>query len=138
MAGTSKRTTNHDEIRRWIEERGGKPAIVKSTEEGDGEGLLRVDFPGYRGKNRLEEISWEGFFKTFDTRELEFLYQEKTAGGNTSRFSKFVARKEGDSGGKGTGSRKSGGKAKAEKSTGGKSADAEKSGSRRTKKSDSK
>ena len=26
MAGDSKTTTSHDEIRRWVEERGGRPA----------------------------------------------------------------------------------------------------------------
>ena len=30
----SKTTTDHDEIRRWAEERGGKPATVKGTESG--------------------------------------------------------------------------------------------------------
>lgn len=114
MAGESKRTTDHDEIRRWIEERGGHPAVVKATEEG-GEGLLRVDYPGYRGKARLEEVSWEDFFRTFDERQLAFLYQEQTKGGKTSRFSKFVSRgsepgsrKQGsDSGSKMTRSKKS-------------------------------
>jgi len=28
---SAKTTTNHDEIRRWVEKRGGHPAIVAST-----------------------------------------------------------------------------------------------------------
>src|SRR4051794_34732042 len=42
----SKTTTDHDEIRRWAEERGGRPATVEGT-EGGGEdaGVLRIDFP---------------------------------------------------------------------------------------------
>jgi hypothetical protein len=106
MAGESKRTTDHDEIRRWIEERGGRPAVVKATEEESGEGLLRVDYPGYRGKAQLEEISWDDFFRTFDDRKLEFLYQEQTKGGKTSRFSKFVSR--GNASGGPAGSRRRG------------------------------
>jgi len=31
MAGETKITTDHDEIRRWVEARGGKPATVKGT-----------------------------------------------------------------------------------------------------------
>ena len=32
MAGETKITTNHEEIRKWAEARGGKPATVKRTE----------------------------------------------------------------------------------------------------------
>ena len=35
MASESKTTTDHDEIRRWVEERDGVPASVRGTEEGD-------------------------------------------------------------------------------------------------------
>src|SRR5947209_7259560 len=93
MAGAaSKTTTNHDEIRKWAEARGGKSATVKSTESGGEPGVLRIDFPGYRGKDSLEEISWDEFFAKFDEKNLAFLYQEKTAGGNESRFFKLVSR----------------------------------------------
>ena len=32
MAGSSKIATDHEEIRKWAEERGGVPATVKRTE----------------------------------------------------------------------------------------------------------
>ncbi len=92
MAGETKITTNHDEIRKWVEARGGKPATVKSTAKGDEPGVLRIDFPGYSGQGILEEISWDEFFKKFDEKKLAFLYQDKTAGGEESRFFKFVSR----------------------------------------------
>src|SRR5205085_1728217 len=41
MASKSTTTTDHDEIRRWVEEHGGKPASVRGTENGDGAGVLR-------------------------------------------------------------------------------------------------
>lgn len=89
----SKRTASHNVIRKWVEARGGKPAIVDSTRsKGKSKGLLRIDFPGYRGKNELEELSWDEFFQTFDENDLVFLYQEKTAAGRPSRFSKFVSK----------------------------------------------
>jgi len=85
----SKVTTDHDEIRRWVEERGGHPAEVKGTE------LLRIDYPGFSGEDSLEEISWEEFFDAFEENNLAFLYQEKTKDGGKSRFSKLIDRDRG-------------------------------------------
>ncbi len=82
-------TTNHDEIRKWIEERDGRPAKVKGTESRDGEGILRVDFRD--PDDKLEPISWEEFFETFEDRKLAFLHQDQQRKG-TSRFFKFVRR----------------------------------------------
>ncbi len=89
---TGKVTTDHDTIQHWIEQRGGHPARVKSTSDPSGGGMLRVDFPDRHGGDRLEPISWESFFETFDGRELAFLYQDETANGHESRFSKFIER----------------------------------------------
>jgi hypothetical protein len=85
----AKTTTDHKEIRRWIEARGGRPSVVKDTEGKDGEGLLRVEF---RHPEKLEDVDWDTFFTTFDDRGLAFLHQDKTAGGEESRFFKFVKR----------------------------------------------
>ena len=84
-------TTDHDEIRRWVEERGGNPAVVKGTESGDS-ALLRIDYPGFTGEETLEAVSWEEFFRIFDENNLAFLYQERTADGDLSRFSKLIDR----------------------------------------------
>jgi hypothetical protein len=91
MAGESKVTTDHKKIRKWVEERDGKPATVEGTGEGDDPGVLRIDFPGYSGEESLEEISWEEFFDKFDQENLAFLYQDQMRGGETSRFFKFVS-----------------------------------------------
>lgn len=89
----SKITTNHDEIKKWVEARKGKPASVKNTAKNNEEvGLLRIDFPGYSGKDTLEEITWEEFFKKFEESNLAFLYQEEVKGGGESRFFKLVDR----------------------------------------------
>jgi hypothetical protein len=82
-------TTDHDEIRKWIEDRDGRPAKVKGTESRDGEGILRVDFRD--PDDKLEPISWEEFFETFEDRKLAFLHQDQK-GKATSRFFKFVRR----------------------------------------------
>ncbi|HEX5887533.1 MAG TPA: hypothetical protein VFY61_02470 [Pyrinomonadaceae bacterium] len=87
----SKTTTDHEEIRQWVEERDGHPAIVKGTEKG-GSAMLRIDYPGFSGEDKLEEITWDEFFEIFDENNLAFLYQDKTQEGGESRFSKFVSR----------------------------------------------
>jgi hypothetical protein len=71
MSKLSKTTTDHDVIRRWAEERGGTPAAVKRTHEAGKEtGIIRIDFPGYSGRESLEEISWDEFFEKFDDAHL--------------------------------------------------------------------
>jgi hypothetical protein len=91
---SSKTTTDLNEIKQWAEERDGKPAIVKSTANSkEGGGVLRINFPGYRGEDSLEEVSWDEWYKTFKDRDLAFLYQEETAGGKESRFFKLVNNK---------------------------------------------
>jgi hypothetical protein len=88
----ARRTKDHGEIQEWVEARGGHPSIVKRTAKGKGSqgGVLRIDFPGFSGEGSLEAVPWEEWFEVFDDRNLEFLYQEKTANGKPSRFNKLV------------------------------------------------
>lgn len=95
MARTSRsarRTTDHNEIRQWVESHGGNPAAVKRTGGGDDPGILRIDFPGFSGEGSLEPITWETFFEYFETNGLAFLYQDV----ENSRFSKLVRRSGAD------------------------------------------
>jgi hypothetical protein len=95
MAGQTKSqtntTTDHDEIRRWVEEHGGKPAVVRQTKDNDG-GVLRIDFPGGADEEELEPVSWDEWFEIFDRNSLALLYQEQKAGGEDSTFVKLVRR----------------------------------------------
>jgi hypothetical protein len=86
----SHTTTDHAKIKKWVSERDGVPATVKTTERGGHAGVLRIDF-GPK-EDALEEISWDEFFKKFDESDLQFLYQDKTKDGKVSRFHKFVSR----------------------------------------------
>ena len=81
-------TTDHDVIRKWVEERGGWPATVKSTHSKGDPGLLRIDFPGYSGEDSLERISWEEWFQGFEENNLAFLHEED----KDSRFNKLINR----------------------------------------------
>ncbi|SKA30300.1 hypothetical protein SAMN02745126_04934 [Enhydrobacter aerosaccus] len=89
MAQANK-ITDHDRIRRWAEERGGRPARVRDTAGRGGGGVLRFDFQ--EKDEALEEIPWDEFFRIFDENKLALLEQDETASGKTSRFSKFVNR----------------------------------------------
>jgi len=90
---SSGTTTDHEEIKAWAEQRGGRPSIVP-TAGGKGKkksgGVLRLDF-GPKEDN-FEEVTWDDFFKIFDESSLAFLYQDKTADGKESRFNKFIQR----------------------------------------------
>ena len=92
----TRTTTDHDEIRRWVEEHDGSPVSVRGTEEsGEGAGVLRIDFPGGAGSgegDRLEPVSWDEWFAKFDDANLAFLYQERKADGEDSTFFKLVSR----------------------------------------------
>ena len=72
----NKSTTDHDEIRRWVEERGGRPALA--VEHQDQPLGLRIEFPEDRDQQvGLLLISWEEFFRKFDEDNLVFLYRDE-------------------------------------------------------------
>lgn len=88
----SHTTTDHEEIKKWAEARGAKPACVKRTGGKGDVGLLRLDFPGYSGADSLEHIEWDEFFEKFDESGLALVYQEHTADGEQSNFNKLISR----------------------------------------------
>jgi len=86
--GQTLATRSHEVIQRWAEERGGRPATVPGTEHGGRPGVLRIVFAN-EGNDRLQEISWDDWFRTFDERQLVFLFQETTRDGHPSNFSRL-------------------------------------------------
>jgi hypothetical protein len=54
-------TTDHEQVRKWVEARSGKPAAVKATHRGKDSGVIRVILPGAPNADddNLEEISWK-------------------------------------------------------------------------------
>ncbi|MGI5836975.1 MAG: hypothetical protein ACOX87_10900 [Chloroflexota bacterium] len=83
--GQSLATRSHEVIKQWAEERGAQPATVPGTEHEGRPGVLRFNFPGYGGQS-LQLIDWEDWFRSFDERDLVFVYQEHQSGGNLSNF----------------------------------------------------
>ncbi|MCC9165343.1 hypothetical protein [Pontibacter harenae] len=84
----AKKTTNHDEIKKWAEQHGGKPSIIKGTEkDGGGEGVLRIHFPEKSDSNgSFEEVSWDEFFDEFENSKLALLHDP------SGNFNKLVSR----------------------------------------------
>ena len=92
MASETRAATDHEGIRRWVEERAGKPATVRGTADGDGAGVLRIDFPGGTRQESLEQISWDEWFRKFEENGLAFVYQERKASAEDSTFFKLISR----------------------------------------------
>ncbi|HEX6421825.1 MAG TPA: hypothetical protein VFZ77_25195, partial [Acidimicrobiales bacterium] len=92
MASDTRTTTDHDEIRQWVEQHDGHPAHVKGTGTGPEPGVLRIDFPGGAGGEELESLTWDEWFRKFDEAGLALLYQERKSDGEDSTFNKLVWR----------------------------------------------
>jgi competence ComEA-like helix-hairpin-helix protein len=84
----ANRTIDHEIIRRWAEERGGRPAHVKGTEVGDDPGILRIEFRAHPTEEKLEPIPWEKWFEWFERKKLTFLHDDDP----NNRFHKLVRR----------------------------------------------
>lgn len=63
-------TTTHEEIRRWVRQRGGRPVSEKST---GSERRLAFRFPGDDATDG-RQLEWSEFFDRFDGRDLAFAY----------------------------------------------------------------
>jgi len=81
MAGNVKCTLDHSVIRRWAEERKGKPCR-----------FLHIYFPGYGARGAFARVSWDSFFAEFEDRKLAFMYQELSTSGKPSAFYRLVRR----------------------------------------------
>jgi hypothetical protein len=89
---TAHALTDHDEIRKWAETRKATPSCVKNTGGKADVGMIRLDFPGFTGAGRLQQISWDDWFRAFDEHGLALMVQDRTAAGQRSNFNKLVAR----------------------------------------------
>jgi ferritin-like metal-binding protein YciE len=99
----SRVLTDREEIRQWAEERGAHPSCVRGTGDKGDIGIIRLDFPGFSGEDKLEEISWDEFFEKFEERELALLVQDQTAAGETSNFNKLLSKESAAESGSGSG-----------------------------------
>ncbi|MEV0001141.1 hypothetical protein AB0H28_02490 [Micromonospora sp. NPDC050980] len=84
--GRSLVTRDHEVIQRWARARGAKPATIAGTERGDRPGVLTFNMPGYRESSRIREVTWDDWFRTFESRRLNLIYQEQMRDGRQSNF----------------------------------------------------
>jgi hypothetical protein len=83
-------TTDHAEIRSWVEQRGGYPARLRAAVAD--QDAIRIDFPGFSGEGMLERLTWDEWFALFERHALAFLHQDETEDGQMSHFNKLVSR----------------------------------------------
>lgn len=82
--GQTLATRSIEVIRAWAEERGGRPAVATRGRGGEAR-TLRMSFTE-EGNSRLEQVSWDEWFRTFRDRDLVFIYQQQRRDGNQSNF----------------------------------------------------
>jgi hypothetical protein len=97
--GQTLATRSPEVIRAWAEERGGTPAAATRGKDDGRPHVLRIRFSdgdggrrngdgsnGGRSRSNLEQIDWDEWFRTFEERDLVFLYQEERRDGRQSNF----------------------------------------------------
>lgn len=78
----AKVTTDHEEIRKWVEKLGGAPELIDHKDAQHDQIGIRINFPGaqddvyHSDANPPRKISWEEFFKIFDEHGLGFEYDD--------------------------------------------------------------
>jgi hypothetical protein len=82
VAGDLEYTTDHRMIRRWVSRWHGHPAVDKSSDVaasggGQREGALRIRLPHATDEHKLQEISWDEFFRRFEAEHLALEYLDE-------------------------------------------------------------
>lgn len=88
----SRVLTDHDEIRRWAEQRNASPACARRTGDTGDIDMIRLDFPGYSDSQSVEHVEWNEWFQKFDESNLALVVQEQPPGGGPSNFNKLIGR----------------------------------------------
>lgn len=91
-------TTNHSEIKKWIEEHYGTPEIIDEKVAGADNIGIRVNLPGKEDERFLSDkhinhsINWEKFFDIFEKQNLAFEYTNDENMIDTSMNYRFIPR----------------------------------------------
>jgi len=103
MPLSARVTTDHGVIRRWAQDRGGRPAAVQPRPGRDHTVSVHINFPGHPAHAVIAQgwsasgasiapLTWEEFFERFERDHLAFLYQERASTGMPSRLFRIVSR----------------------------------------------
>ncbi len=88
----SRITADHDEIRSWVEDRGGTPVRARPSGAPEELGVPEIDFLHGRGDRSLEPVDWDQWFEMFDMYELAVLFRDGEGEGWEHASVEFVRR----------------------------------------------
>lgn len=75
-----KITTNHTEIKNWIEKNGGRPQKVYNANALSDKPGIKIKFSNensrFSSKVKAKDVPWEEFFKDFEKMHLAFVYDK--------------------------------------------------------------
>ncbi len=89
-----KVTIDHDEIRRWVDARGGWPAMVQRAGSPGSTGEIRIGFPDSTRDEKVKQISWSEFLQKLDEAHLALEFEEREEDGGLSEFHRLISRQE--------------------------------------------
>jgi hypothetical protein len=92
MASELLMTTDHDEIRRWVESIGGRPVQVRLSSSTGPVGVPAIDVPGRTTAGAVEPVSWDDWFAEFDRAGLALLYEQAPAPDDPNPYNKLIQR----------------------------------------------
>jgi len=92
MGSEIHRTTDHDEIRHWVETIGGRPVQVRLAASDGPVGVPALDVPGRRTSGGAEPVAWDDWFAAFDRAGLALLYEPTPGPGAPGPYGKLVPR----------------------------------------------
>jgi hypothetical protein len=84
--GQTLATRSPEVIRDWAQRREAEPVTTGRADEDGRPRTLRMAFREGKDNSRLRPVAWEDWFRTFQERELVFLYQETRRDGSDSNF----------------------------------------------------
>ena len=85
-------TTDHDEIRHWVESIGGRPVQVRLASSTGPVGVPAIDVPGRTTAGSVESVSWDDWFVEFDRAGLALLYDQTSAPDDPRPYTKLIQR----------------------------------------------
>jgi hypothetical protein len=87
MGAQIKSTTDHHEIRRWVEDVGGRPVEVVVRGSSASVGVPAIEMPGETvTTGEMRAVGWDDWFDQFDSACLALLYEQ------TGTYSKLIQR----------------------------------------------
>jgi hypothetical protein len=85
-------TTDHDEIRQWVESVGGRPVHVRVAGSHGPVGVPSLELPGRATSGRAVPTDWDDWFGWFDDAGLALLYEKPQPDAGSGPFGKLVPR----------------------------------------------